>query len=531
MAFDQYDLEQKIDYEIKMREGTTKLLAACKHEIQSLEPAKSLITSNERMNAYTSELQRRKQAESITIKSSKQLKPCKAKVAISDIRMPLLWKDSDHFKNKGDYRRFSVFCLIKCGTEVYDTVLVNNIDRSATDINFDDIIVLRHIPHDFELNFEVYGRLMHDDLSIASTPKKLKKKISSSVSRTFGRKLGAAIKEELNEPYPKFDLLAKALLRLEDSDESICTYDLELVKESNRQSQLPLFGLFCCRLAVQPYCLTEERLSSYLKGDIETTDENNTITTTTTTPTTTTTTTTTTITTTTSSDKNNKKEDKKKPMYWASLEAFKLCLWRKKLSSVNTEPLANRRAGQPTLIIDINQFTVCRKGSDSKSFTLINTLNFNGKESKVKHTLYVLNKEDREVWLNVIDVHIKEHRVWGKSAETLMEIPEASSSIQMPSFLSQRLPGSLYDQTPLPDKLIKNYSTSSSPNCSTYDLRSKKSSATGSLRSRSSSLSSETDSSSTSTAQLGTNSRWANTFCSGIDLYRTVQLPRITPFY
>ena len=228
---------------------------------------------------------------------------------------------------------------------------------------------------------------------------------------------------------------------MEDSDESICTYDLQLVKESNRQSQLPLFGLFCCRLAVQPYCLTEERLSGYLKGDIEVGGESNTSTTTTAT---------TTIK--TSCDKNNKKEDKKKPIYWASLEAFKLCLWRKQLSSVNIEPLANRGIGQPTLIIDINQFTVCKKGSDSKSFTLINTLNLNGKESKVKQTLYVLNKEDREVWLNVIDIHTKEHRVWGKAAETLMEIPEPSSSIQMPSFLSQRLPGSLYDQTPLPGK-------------------------------------------------------------------------------
>lgn len=488
MAFDPYDLEQKIDLEIKMREGTTKLLAACTHELQSLEPAKSLITSNERMNAYTSELQRRKQ-ESGNMKSSKQLKPCKARIAISDIRMPLLWKDSDHFKNKSDHRRFSVFCLIKCGTEVYDTVLVNNIDRTMTDINFDDVIVLHHIPHDFELNLEVYGRKMHEDFSIVSTPKKLRKKISSSVSRTFGRKLGAVIKEELNEPHPKFDLLAKATLRLEDSDESICTYDLQLVKGEKSCSQLPLFGLFCCRLAVQPYCLTEERLSGYLKGEPE----------------------------------GNSKKDSKKPIYWASLEAFKLYLWRKPISAVNVEPLAERGSGEPSLIVDVNRFTLCKKGSDSKSFTIIN------KESK-KNTFYVLNKEDREVWLNVIEIHIKENRVWDKAADKLMEIPEASSSNQMPSFLSQRLPGSLYDQTPLPDKFIKNYSTSSSPNCSTYDLRSKKSSATGSIRSRSSSLSSETDSSN-STAQLGTNSRWANTFCSGIDLYRTVQLPRITPLY
>lgn len=56
-------MEQKIDLEIKMREGTTKLLAACKHSNQTLEAAKSLLTSNERMIAYMSELQRRRTAE------------------------------------------------------------------------------------------------------------------------------------------------------------------------------------------------------------------------------------------------------------------------------------------------------------------------------------------------------------------------------------------------------------------------------------------------------------------------------------
>lgn len=57
------DLEQKIEVEIKMREGTTKLLAACKHQTQSLEAAKSLLTSNERMSAYMAELQRRKRQQ------------------------------------------------------------------------------------------------------------------------------------------------------------------------------------------------------------------------------------------------------------------------------------------------------------------------------------------------------------------------------------------------------------------------------------------------------------------------------------
>ena len=58
-------MQQKIDYEIKMREGTARLLAASKHPTQLLEAAKNLLTSNTRIVTYMSELQRRKAAEVI----------------------------------------------------------------------------------------------------------------------------------------------------------------------------------------------------------------------------------------------------------------------------------------------------------------------------------------------------------------------------------------------------------------------------------------------------------------------------------
>ena len=189
-----------------MREGTTKLLAACKHSNQTLEAAKSLLTSNERMVAYMSELQRRRAAErQTTNKEDIQIKyqtskgeGGKAKVSVSDIRMPLIWKDTDHFKNKGDYRRFAVFCLLRIGTEIYDTIMITNVDRNMTDISFDDICVFSNIPPDFEFKLEVYSRVLHDDLSIASTPRKLSKKISTSVSKTLGRKMAAAVKDDID---------------------------------------------------------------------------------------------------------------------------------------------------------------------------------------------------------------------------------------------------------------------------------------------------------------------------------------------
>lgn len=140
-----------------MREGSAKLLAACNnpkngsktigysgsnsmsaHNTQMLEAAKNLLTSNERMTAYMAELQRRKKDRESSIKSQKPT----GRVSISEIRMPLMWRDSDHFKNKGDHRRFAVFCLVKIGTEIYDTSLLFPVDRNLTDISFSDAILL-----------------------------------------------------------------------------------------------------------------------------------------------------------------------------------------------------------------------------------------------------------------------------------------------------------------------------------------------------------------------------------------------------
>lgn len=143
-----------------MREGSAKLLAACNNSkamghtgnlssaqnTQILEAAKNLLTSNERMTAYMAELQRRKRDRNEMLPPSTQHghrhQKTTAKVSLSEIRMPLMWRDTDHFKNKGDHRRFAVFCLIRIGTDIFDTSLLCPVDRSLTDISFNDAILL-----------------------------------------------------------------------------------------------------------------------------------------------------------------------------------------------------------------------------------------------------------------------------------------------------------------------------------------------------------------------------------------------------
>lgn len=55
-----------------------------------------------------------------------------------------------------------------------------------------------NINPDFELKLEVYSVMMEADLSIATTSRKIKNTIHSSISRTVGKRLAANLKDELN---------------------------------------------------------------------------------------------------------------------------------------------------------------------------------------------------------------------------------------------------------------------------------------------------------------------------------------------
>ena len=52
------------------------------------------------------------------------------------------------------------------------------------------------VPHDFECTVEIYCHKLHEDLTMASTPKKLKKKmtdLSESVGRSVGKRLSGLV--------------------------------------------------------------------------------------------------------------------------------------------------------------------------------------------------------------------------------------------------------------------------------------------------------------------------------------------------
>lgn len=160
----------------------------------------------------------------------------KSTLTLSELRVPLMWRDADHFKGRGDYRRYAVFCLVKIGPQIYDTQLISDVDRQLTDVTFDDMILFNNVELDFELELEVYSCVYLEQFSLSSTPRKLMEKLSNSVGRAMGRRLATQtasvnyIKElEAYDKSYRFAMIASAKLTLVDSSDSIKTYDLHLM--------------------------------------------------------------------------------------------------------------------------------------------------------------------------------------------------------------------------------------------------------------------------------------------------------------
>ncbi|XP_046743720.1 rhotekin-like isoform X2 [Diprion similis] len=394
----EYDLEQKIEVEIKMREGSARLLAAARHRAQSLEAARALLTSNERMSAYMAELQRRKKESS----NKPSLPVSAARVSLSDLRIPLMWRDSDHFKNRGDYRRFAVFCLARVGTEIHDTALLCPVDRALTDVTFPDVLIFNNVPAEFEVTLEIYSHILQEDLSIASTPRRIKRSIHSSISRTVGKRLAASLRDELNsgEIGPHFELMASARLTLDDTDDNIHTHDLILNNLENKNHSLPLFGHFCCRLAAQPECVTKEACSGSIILDGQT--------------------------------------------CWARIQRFTLQAWdSRKLADEEQSPFS---------IVPINRETLIQRSkSSSRELRISNTIEGSEKIT----TLRLETADEAQKWLRQLVAHAKDHLRWRHAAETIQDVPSIESARN--SFISNKRQGSLYDETPLIESVETDY--------------------------------------------------------------------------
>ncbi|XP_013885328.1 rhotekin isoform X1 [Austrofundulus limnaeus] len=285
------DVLQQIEREVRMREGAYKLLAACSNRDQALEASKSLLTCNTRVLALLSQLQKIRRAQILQRvgsrsdhKTSEDVLPCTGRVSLSDLRIPLLWKDSEYFKNKGELHRCAVFCLLQCGADIHDSDLVM-VDRTLTDICFEDTIIFNNVGPDFRLRVELYSSCTVEDFSWGGpSPRKISF-LGGSLGRSSSKKIRSALESaaacgggdvrpgHMYPPLPfhnsalgpKFNLLAHTTLRIEHVREGFKTHDLMLSATEDCPYWLPLFGSICCRLIAQPVCMIQPVISGQLQ--------------------------------------------------------------------------------------------------------------------------------------------------------------------------------------------------------------------------------------------------------------------------
>ncbi|XP_075469087.1 rhotekin-2 isoform X2 [Ascaphus truei] len=265
-------IQEKLDFEIRMREGICKLLSVSTQKDQVLNAVKNLMTCTARIQGYTTQLHSPRE-ESCAIRRSSdagmtERVPCPGKVAISGIRIPLMWKNSEHFSNKEKSQRYAVFCMLKLGQEIFDTDMVI-VDKTMTDICFENITVFTGARPDFQLKLEVYSCCI-EDYSITNTPKKLARKLRNSIGKSSGKKFNLELEEPELEAFllpksgAKYNILAHITFTLDSIEDNFRTHTLTVSGHEESSYWLPLYGSMCCRLVAQPSCMTDDVMMGFL---------------------------------------------------------------------------------------------------------------------------------------------------------------------------------------------------------------------------------------------------------------------------
>uniref|UniRef100_A0A5K3F5U4 Anillin domain-containing protein n=2 Tax=Mesocestoides corti TaxID=53468 RepID=A0A5K3F5U4_MESCO len=209
-------LQEDIERNLKLREGASRILAMAANNIQRLDAAKTILVSNARLVVSMQQLQREKTSEanaaargqvpSLLSNSTNHFCTGKATLCLSDLRIPLLWKDTTLTPNSsvtlaqvldpgylssspapsgyssatlsrqrplsavismatagaltgGDVagEAYSAFCIVRVADQVRETRLLCDVFPGSADLEFDDVLTFKNIGPDFECTIEVYG--------------------------------------------------------------------------------------------------------------------------------------------------------------------------------------------------------------------------------------------------------------------------------------------------------------------------------------------------------------------------------------
>ncbi|XP_037351794.1 rhotekin-2 isoform X1 [Talpa occidentalis] len=409
-------IQEKIDLEIRMRGGISKLLSLSTQKDQVLCAVKNLMVCDARIMAYTLELQKLEEQNANQTGrcdvsyESKEQSACKGKIAISDIRIPLMWKDTDHFSNKEGSQRYAIFCLFKMGADVFDTDMVI-VDKTITDICFENVTIFNEASPDFQIKVEIYS-CCTEVSSITNIPKKLAKKLKTSVSKATGKKINSILQKGENEicssfssaiPGAKYNLLAYTTLTLESAEDNFKTHNLFINGNEESSFWLPLYGNMCCRLVAQPACMTENAFAGFL----------------------------------------NHQQMVEGLISWRRL----YCVLREGKLYCFYTPEEIEAKVEPTLVVSINKETRIRAmDNDAKkrihNFSVINPV----PGQAITHIFAADNREDLQKWMEAFWQHFFDLSQWKHCCKELMKI-EIMSPRKPPLFLTKAATSVYHDMS------------------------------------------------------------------------------------
>ncbi|CAH8631460.1 unnamed protein product [Dicrocoelium dendriticum] len=203
-------LQQDIERYMRLSDGASRILSISQNPLQCLNAAKMLFVSNAQLLSCLRQVQQEKVRDASSTDSTDpdfphhtstaklednvagnghHISSGRAKICLSDIRIPLLWRDtplgtgmqllmnrlfpstsilstgilagsgdSTDKSDSGDQcEGYSVFCLAQVGNVIKDTQLIFDIKPGTTDIEFDDKLIFDDVTADFRCTIEVYA--------------------------------------------------------------------------------------------------------------------------------------------------------------------------------------------------------------------------------------------------------------------------------------------------------------------------------------------------------------------------------------
>ncbi|KAG5446585.1 Rhotekin [Clonorchis sinensis] len=269
-------LQQELERYLKLSDGASRILSMAQNPRHRLDAAKTLFVSNTQLMACLRQVQREKvdaayRASSLSdwsppmdVDKPKPIpagtaQPGLARLLISDIRIPLLWRDAPLGSNmtflmnrlfpptsilpgglltgagdiadKADSNDpcdgYSVFCLVQIGNSIKDTRLVFDITPGVTDVEFEDKLMFENVSPDFRCTIDVYAcpRFAFKGSMVQS---RRRAQIMDSLRRTLDQPEQNLLRGPTFQTVPSyFDLVARCTATLADVGSSIRAHTLE----------------------------------------------------------------------------------------------------------------------------------------------------------------------------------------------------------------------------------------------------------------------------------------------------------------